>query len=408
MESITFKPTNKGKVLAGVLLVVIIALGYLGISWYIDARTYITTDNAKVTGDILNASPRIAGKIQSIKVKSGELVKPGEILFTLDSDMIKAQENQAEAALEIAKAQLNKAVGGARTQEIIEAQSVVDQADASFNGTVAGRDSLRSTFSTMENSYASLINQMANYKNPSNGKLDASYAMAKLNAAYSKKSLSDAQFTVQAQAIQQLFSSKLQLESQIAQLRGQIKSLDVAVDVSRAGVVGAQSKFKLVKEGASTKDLEILVSTVRAAEANYNLAKLSLEFVSVRAPSSGTVVQITGHAGDVVTPGLSAMSLIDLTKLTVTAYVLENDLEKIKVGSSVKLSIDSFPGKTFNGTVKEVGEATASVFSIFGSDNASGNFTKVSQRVPVKIGFSYEGSAVIPGMSVTAKIKVAK
>jgi membrane fusion protein, multidrug efflux system len=180
------------------------------------------------------------------------------------------------------------------------------------------------------------------------------------------------------------------------------------VEAARAGLAGAKSKYNLVSEGASSEDLDILESTVNAAQATYDLAKLSLGYASVRAPENGTIVQMTAHIGDIVTPGLSAMSIMDLSKLTVTAYVLETDLENVKVGSQVKLSIDSFPGKSFKGTVMEVGEATSSVFSLFSSDNASGNYTKVSQRVPIKVSFNYGNNLVIPGMSTTAKIKITK
>lgn len=408
MEIRNIKPTSKGKILLSVIAVVLLTMSYLGISTFIDANNYVTTDNAKVTGDILSASPRISGKIVDVKVKSGDTVKKGNLLFSLDTDQIQGQVNQAEAALGIAKSQLEKAVGGSRSQEITGAQSIVDAANATYNGSIAGRDGLRTTLSTMENSYSSLISQMANFRNPTTNSFDLSYAMKQLNSHYMKKNISDAQYTVEAQGIQQLFSSKLQLESQISQVKGQLKSLDASVDASRAGVKGAESKYKLVKEGVSSMDIDILVSSVRAAQATYDLAKLSLGFANVKAPSNGTVVQITAHNGDVVTPGLSAMSLIDLSKLTVTAYVLESDLESIKVGNLVKLSIDAFPGKTFLGTVKEVGETTASVFSIFTSDNSSGNYTKVSQRVPVKIAFDYKNTPVIPGMSVTVKIKIRK
>jgi membrane fusion protein (multidrug efflux system) len=208
--------------------------------------------------------------------------------------------------------------------------------------------------------------------------------------------------------MRQFFVSKLQLETQIAGVRGQLRSLVANVEASRAGLEGAKSKYNLISEGTSSEDLDILESTVNAAQATYELAKLSLEYANVRAPQNGTIVQMTSHVGDVVTPGLSEMSLMDITKLTVIAYVLETELKDIKVGNQVKLSIDSFPGKTFKGTVQEVGEATSSVFTLFSSDNSSGNYAKVSQRVTIKITFDYIKNPVIPGMSTTAKIKITK
>ena len=100
------------------------------------------------------------------------------------------------------------------------------------------------------------------------------------------------------------------------------------------------------------------------------------------------------------------MSLVDFSKLQVTAYVLEGDLERVKLGQSVNLSIDAYSGKAFTGKVNEIGLATASTFSLFSTTNNSGNYTKVSQRVPIKINFTSTNENVIPGMSVTTKIKV--
>lgn len=402
------RATNKGKILLGILVVVVLALGYLGISWGIDAHNYITTDNAKVSGDILSASPRISGKIVDIRVKEGDTVKKGELLFTMATDQIGAEVNEAAATLGIAKEQLDKAVGGARSQEITGAEAMVDEAYATFNGSKAGRDSLKTTLSILQNSYDTLLKQMLPFKNPSNGQLDDTYAMKQLNSIYMKKGITDAEYMVQAQEIQQMFSSKLQLEGQISQINGRLRSLDASVEASKAGVSGAESNLTLLKEGVSSKDIDILVNKVRAAQAAYDLAKLSLDFTSVRAPSDGTVVKIADHDGDVINPGHSAMSLINLSKLTATAYILENDLQNIKTGNSVKLYIDAFPGKTFKGTVKEIGEATTSVFNLFGNDNFASSYTKDNQRVPVTIAFDYAGSQVKPGMSVTAKIRISK
>jgi membrane fusion protein (multidrug efflux system) len=208
--------------------------------------------------------------------------------------------------------------------------------------------------------------------------------------------------------LQQLFASKLQLETDMNRLRGELKELDASVSGSKAGVKGAESKLKLLKNGASSKDIEILVSSVKASQAAYDLAKLSLSYAIVRAPNNGTVVQINSHAGDIIAPGLSAMSLIDFSKLAVTAYVSEEDVAKIKLGNEVKLSIDALSGKTFKGKIEAIGETTASVWNLFRNSNEAENVDKINQAVPVVIGFDYTGDKVIPGMSATAKIKISK
>lgn len=403
MES-SAAPKSKGKILAAVGIIILLGLGYFGFSYYEDQHNYVTTDNAKVTGDILNASAKIPGKVLEIKVNDGSKVKKGDVLFTLETDQLQAQTNQAQAALDVAKAQLAKAAGGARSEEVAGAQAGVDQAQSGYNSAVAGRDTTNTLLQDAQNNYNSLTSQLSQFVNPATGKPDAAYALKQL----AKANLSDAQYTVQAQGIQQMFASKAQLETQIDQLKGQLNTLTAQVSGTKAALNGANSKLNLVNAGASDKDVAIVEAQVRAAQAAYDLANLNLSYAQIKAPSDGTVVQVNVHVGDNIMPGQSAISMVNFSKLQVTAYVMENDLERIHMGQSVKLNIDAFPGLTLNGTVKEVGLATASTFNLFNTDNASGNFTKVSQRIPVKIDFDPAGQQPIPGMSVTAKIKVTK
>jgi len=204
---------GKGKFIIGAL-VVVVALGWLGANYYIQQRDYVSTDNAKVSGDILNVSPKVPGTVVSVNVKDGSIVNIGDDMFTI--------ENQPP-----------------------------------------------------------------------------------------------------------------------------------------------------------TKSTE-----------------------------AGTVIQENAHVGDTISPGQTAVSIVDMTKLEITAYVMEADIKRIKLDQPVELSIDALPNQRFNGTVVEVGLATASTFSLFSTDNTSGNYTKVSQRVPIKVEFDYFSQPVFPGMSVTAKIRV--
>ena len=399
---------KKGKTLLVVGLVMAVGLGGFGYNWYSDRVNYITTDNAKITGDIINASSKVSGKIAEVKVTSGTKVKKGDVLFTLEADQAQAQLNQAQAALDVAKAQLDKVAGGARSEEIAQAQAMVDQSSASVSGTVTNKTNLQNTLYDTQLKYNDLISKMASFKNPSTGDYDANYAIGQLDAALKKGSIEEAQYTVKVQSIQQLFAAKQQYETQISQLKGQINAVDSQVSAAKAGLSAATSKLSLTNSGASNKDIAVLEDSVKVAQANYDLIKLNLDNTEIKAPMDGTIVQVNVHVGDNITPGQGAISLVDFSKLQVTAYVLENDLEKVKVDENVKLSVDAFSGVTFNGKVKEVGLATASVFSLFSSDNASGNYTKVSQRIPVKIDFDAANQAVIPGMSATAKIKISK
>ncbi|MDP4090056.1 MAG: HlyD family secretion protein [Bacillota bacterium] len=397
---------SKGKIIMAVGAVIVLALGGFGVNYYINQKNYVSTDDAKITGDILNASSKIPGKVLKINVAEGGKVKKGDVLFSLETEQLQDQLNQAQAGLDVAKAQLSKVEGGARAQDIEGAQSLVDQANAALGGANTTKSNLQSTLSSIQSQYNNLVSQMASFKNPSTGSYDASYAIGQLDAARANGLLTEAQYTVKVQAVQQLFAGKLQYENQISQLQGQIKAVDAQISASKAGLDGANSKLSLATAGASDKDVAVVEAQVKAAQAAYDLAKLNFDNSEIKAPQDGTVIQVNIHEGDMIGAGQAAVSLVDLSKLQVTANVLEGDLQRISPNEKVTMTIDSFPGTTFTGTVQEKGLATSSVFSLFSTDNASGNFTKVSQRVPVKVTLDSNGETVIPGMSVEVKIRV--
>lgn len=139
-----------------------------------------------------------------------------------------------------------------------------------------------------------------------------------------------------------------------------------------------------------------------AATANIDLAV-------VKAPIAGTVIKKIGNTGETGTPGYPVALLADLNKLYVTAEVEETDLQKVKVGQWVEFSVDAFPEVRFTGQVAAITRATVSSFSLLPPQNTGGNFTKVVQRIPVKIRINdYQGCQLMPGMNVTVKIHVAR
>ena len=398
------KSSKADKIILTIVLLVLIGAGCFSIYWYIENNTYVAADNAKVSGDILNVSPKVAGKVAEVKVAAGTQVKKGDVLFTLESDQIQIQLNQAQAALEVAKSQLAKAAGGARAQEVAGVQAMVDQAQAALNGAKAGKSNVESSLKDAQAKYNDLIAQLENFKNPSTGAYDAAYAIGQLDAAEAKGAITESQYSVKAEAITQLFSAKQQLEAQISQLKGQIKVSDSQIAASKANVDAASSKLNLTNAGASDKDIAILEEQVKVSQSNYDLVKLNLDNTQVKAPIDGTVVQVSVLVGDNASPSLGAVSIVDLSKLQVTGEVAEKNIAKVKEGQIVKLTLDAFKGVSFEGKVKQVGLATTSALNTSGFNLSSSS--KTSQVIPVKIELNSQGKDIKPGMTATAKIDV--
>ena len=132
-----------------------------------------------------------------------------------------------------------------------------------------------------------------------------------------------------------------------------------------------------------------------------------LDNATLRAPIDGTVIKTLAKVGEVASPGQTIAMVVDKTQLYITANIEETDIERLQVGQKVEFTVDSFPKQAFTGTLSEIGEATASTFSLLPAMNTSGNFTKVTQRIPIKIAINdFKGLALSPGMSSVIKIQV--
>jgi multidrug resistance efflux pump len=158
-----------------------------------------------------------------------------------------------------------------------------------------------------------------------------------------------------------------------------------------------------VAEGDDVKQGAII-----ARQVDYQLTSgLNLDLAVVKSPITGTVIKKIGNVGEIGTPGSPVALVADLKSLYITANVEEKELYKVKPGQNVEFTIDSIPGVDFSGQVHSIGDATVSTFSLLPSQNTSGNFTKVIQRIPVKISIkSYQGQRLLPGMNAIIRIYI--
>jgi multidrug resistance efflux pump len=149
----------------------------------------------------------------------------------------------------------------------------------------------------------------------------------------------------------------------------------------------------------------VLADQIIGQQDNNNLPTSSLDQAALRSPIDGTVIRTLVKEGEVSSPGQTVAMVVDTKKLYVSANIEETVIHKIREGQKVEISLDNYPGKVLTGTVKEISKATASTFSLLPSTNTSGNFTKVTQRIPIKISIDdNQGLDLSPGVSTTIKI----
>ena len=350
------KDNNKKQKFIMGLLFFFLVVGILGGGyWYYLSTKYVSTDDARISGTIVSVSAKIPGRITEVLVKEGEQVKSGQVVAKIDAREVAAQKVQAQGALAAAKARYEELVAGSRPQEIGQARAGVDQAKA-------GVDQAR----------ANLDNVAKNYE--------------RMQELYHQGAISSSQM------------DKAQADYTVAR---------EAVRASQEAVNAASEKFGLSVAGNREETISAAAALVKQAEAALEAIMVANEYTSIISPVTGTIALKSVNPGEVVSAGQPLFSIADLSDVWVNARIEETKLAKIKVGEKVEYTIDGYPSRNFEGEVYEIGTAANSVFALIPTENASGNFTKVTQRVPVKISLPKDGDLIFrPGMSAIVKIHV--
>ncbi|CUH95931.1 hypothetical protein P22_2019 [Propionispora sp. 2/2-37] len=180
-----------------------------------------------------------------------------------------------------------------------------------------------------------------------------------------------------------------------------------ALEVAEAQHSASQDSYSVTNEGSRVEDIQMLQAEVKKARAAVQSAEIQYEDTVIRAPAGGVVAVKSVEEGEVVTTGQPIFSIANLDDVWIAANIEETNIGKVKVGQEVSFNVDAYPGKTFNGRVTEVGPAAGSQFALLPNENTSGNFTKVTQRLPVKIQATDPGQFQLkPGMSAIIDIYV--
>jgi membrane fusion protein (multidrug efflux system) len=321
-------------------------------------------------------STRISGTVRKVNVNDYQSVKAGQTLVELDDEDYRATLNQAQAALAASEASLadNQAAKRIQDAQIDAAKAGIVQAEAAINGAKAG---IASATPELDRALTELHRQ------------------------------------------QSLFDSKAathqQLETATAQ-QGQLSGMVDArkADLARAGgaLATSQSQLEAAKrqrEALNTKD-DVYKADIEAKKAAIVVAQVNLAYTRIAAPADGTVGERHALAGQLVAPGTQVIDLVQ-SEVWVQANFKETQLTNMRVGDRADVRIDTFPNRVFDGKVEQLSPASGSQFALLPPDNATGNFTKVVQRVPVKIVF-FSGQANLdrlrPGFSAVVTVHTGK
>lgn len=316
-----------------------------GLHWWQTGRWLESTDNAYVRADIAVITPRIAGEIVEVAVRENQLVKKGEVLVRIDPRDYQARLANAQAQVAQVEAGL---IANSRQQEMQAA--MIDEARASLNAAEADRVRLRK-----------------DYERASSLVKDGVATQARLDTASAGYQSAQATVTRGSAALKAARTQVGTLEAERARLEAQLQ----------------------------------------AAKAAEQLAALDLEATVLRAPSDGLVGNLAAKLGERVSPGLRLLSLVSAGTVWVEANFKETQLTHVVVGQPVQVHVDAFPDAEIQGRVESVAPASGAEFALLPADNATGNFTKIVQRVPVKVTLEVPAELsekLRSGMSVEAEI----
>ncbi|HTT19242.1 MAG TPA: HlyD family secretion protein [Candidatus Sulfotelmatobacter sp.] len=330
------------------------------------------TDDAYVRGNVTPLSTKVAGIVRDVRVSDYQQVHKGDLIVELEDDDYKAQVAQATAAVEAAKAALenNRRQRELQDSKIERALAGIDQAHAQITAAEAGIAAVQADVVRTQDE------------------------RARQEGLFQTRSTTQ-QKVEQAVADEQRFAAQsASRKADLEQAKTMLRSNELAAEAERRG--------KAVLE---SQDMQ-LVADLHAKEAGLTAAKVNLGYTTIEAPSDGTVGERQVRPGQLVSPGTQVIPFVDKIKWVVANY-RETQLTNMKVGDPVEIRIDAYPGKTFRGKVIEIAPASGSQFALLPPDNATGNYTKVVQRIPVKIAFDDESVATSlqPGLSVIATVR---
>src|ERR1700675_1671044 len=330
------------------------------------------TDDAYVRGDLTPLSTKVAGIVRAVEVADYQQVHKGDLLVELQDDDYRAQVDQANAAVAAARAGIEENLRQRQLQDarIAKAVAGIDQAKAQIAAAEAGKDAVQ----------AELIRARSERKRQEGLYQTHSTTEQNLETAVAAEGNLSAQF-----------SSR---DADLNQAQTMLRSSELAAEAER--------RSKVVLESQETQ----LQADLRAKQASLAAVEVTLGYTKIHAPDDGTVGERQVRPGQLVSPGTQVLTFVAETKW-VQANYRETQLTNVKVGDRADVRIDEYPGQLFLGKVVEIAPASGSQFALLPPDNATGNFTKVVQRIPVKIALddSTFAATLRPGLSVVAAVR---
>ena len=371
-ENADSKPPGKGgsnnrsrKFLLIIFLFGIVVGSFYSIRWLHYYFTHASTDDARVKGNLISVSPTVQGKIRLLPVQEGNRVEKGQLIAQLREEDYQAQVDVASGDVKAIEAALNEA-GADLIMAKEKTEKEVQQATAVMHASQA----------RLKEAKAELLLAQLNFN--------------RTEKLYKSKSISASVMDQVASAIELARAKVVRAEEEINENKAKFK-----VAVANTGEVTLKQKR-----------MESAKGKLEEAKAKLKAERLKLAHTTVTSPLEGVVAKKIANVGEVVKPGQPVCVIIDLNNIWVEANLEETKIEHVRSGQLVDLKVDAYPKTEFTGKVVSIGAAAASEFSLIPESRSAGNFTKVTQRIPIRIEVVDPAEQLRPGMMVVVGIDI--
>ena len=378
------------------------------------------TASGFIEGEEIAIAPEVGGRIEVITVQEGDVVKQGQELVRLDRAMLDAQIAQAQAALNTASAQLAQVKAGSRTEDVRQAEAALAQANAARDGAKKAWENAQAVRASPQELDVRLAAAETQYKS---AKFQYDAATANAIAARSRVDAIGGvdQMRVEGKVIvEQWAAAESAVQSAEAQLAGAYKgfqilqdmrtrpiTMDTQVDAAKAQYDAAvaaagvtQARFDAVKAGATKEQIAVADAAVKQAESALNILQVQATKMSLKSPVNGIISRRPAHTGEIATPNATLLSVTNLETLKLTIYVPETQIGQVKIGDAFPVTVDSFPGKSFQGKVIFINTQAE-----FTPRNVQTKTERVNTVFAVKLQIANPNAELKPGMPADAALK---
>ena len=397
---------SRSRIIAAVVAVLVVIAA---IVWLM-SRGHESTDDAQIDGHITQVAARVGGPIVKVAVDNNDKVDTGALLIQIDPRDYQVALDRARAELADAQAQAAAARTGVPIAKV-ETRSGVSTASGGVQEAEAGVSSAEQQIQAAQ---ANLVTAQARQRERESTATKTARDVERLRGLVQKDEISQQQYDA---AVAAADAAKANVDA----AKSDVTAAQVAIAVAQqktaqARANAAQARANLATAQTAPQQLQVTQARAAAAEARVQQAQaalkqaeLNLQYTTVKAPSAGVVSRKSVEIGQVVQAGQPLLALVDLQDVWVTANFKETQLNEMRTGQKAVVEVDALGGKEFTGHVDSIAAATGAKFSLLPPENATGNYVKVVQRVPVKIVFEPgqdPNHLLRPGMSVTPTVYV--